>query len=430
MLLRRLRRFLSNSIKDHLAAQQEEKLFSEEPIKKAPKDCQTYEELNQRILELETDPEKLYKKKIDYTEEDKAEAYFWEAEKEFRKAAQDYFNPDSLKVDPFNSQMIEKTKNIVRAMQLNQAVDFSREKEKVSSEYSNYNKYKRNYAYFKAAENDSADLGDTNPEKLMKEYYNNVSSNGDYLGTRYQAITRLEKSDTYIAPHLYEDAMKEINENNSILEDDNQECNEHFGRLSPHAKEDIYQLYQEGWNVKDLSFKFGILPSRVKIIIWQRRYFYDEVMPRFDRTTWRLALEKEFLYASRFGFVDYGLDLPLMAELEKGIPSVELTSTTLDYNPPKETKEQVQKELQKVKVPDMYFVPKYEVGKGARKYVVKEMVVNKGHSGMDINYQFKRILEWSETSPQRLPKQVREKLDQGPRKASRGKLRRKKIINY
>jgi len=33
----------------------------------------------------------------------------------------------------------------------------------------------------------------------------------------------------------------------------------------------------------------------------------------------RLAIEKEAMYAARFPFVDYGADVALMAELEKGV---------------------------------------------------------------------------------------------------------------
>jgi len=33
----------------------------------------------------------------------------------------------------------------------------------------------------------------------------------------------------------------------------------------------------------------------------------------------RLALEREVLYATEFPFVDYGIDLSVMSEMEKGI---------------------------------------------------------------------------------------------------------------
>jgi len=40
------------------------------------------------------------------------------------------------------------------------------------------------------------------------------------------------------------------------------------GRLSPLAKEQIYRSYLKGMTVKDLSLRFGILPQRVKAIVF------------------------------------------------------------------------------------------------------------------------------------------------------------------
>lgn len=42
----------------------------------------------------------------------------------------------------------------------------------------------------------------------------------------------------------------------------------HEGRVSPWAKEQIYRDYILGATIRDLSLKFGILPERVKAIIW------------------------------------------------------------------------------------------------------------------------------------------------------------------
>lgn len=40
------------------------------------------------------------------------------------------------------------------------------------------------------------------------------------------------------------------------------------GRLSPQAKEEIYRSYLTGSKIKDLSLKYGILPQRVKAIVY------------------------------------------------------------------------------------------------------------------------------------------------------------------
>jgi uncharacterized protein YjcR len=40
------------------------------------------------------------------------------------------------------------------------------------------------------------------------------------------------------------------------------------GRISPVAKEELYRLYLKGTTIKDLSLKYGILPQRVKAVIF------------------------------------------------------------------------------------------------------------------------------------------------------------------
>lgn len=41
-----------------------------------------------------------------------------------------------------------------------------------------------------------------------------------------------------------------------------------FGRLSPIVKEKIYRAYHKGATIKDLSLKYGVMPQRVKAIIY------------------------------------------------------------------------------------------------------------------------------------------------------------------
>lgn len=47
------------------------------------------------------------------------------------------------------------------------------------------------------------------------------------------------------------------------------------GRLSPHAMDTIYECYLQGWTVRDISKRFGILPRRTKFCIWARAQLYD-----------------------------------------------------------------------------------------------------------------------------------------------------------
>jgi len=47
--------------------------------------------------------------------------------------------------------------------------------------------------------------------------------------------------------------------------------------------------------------------------------YWEEVYPRLGETHMRASLEMEAFYASKYPFVDYGADLKVMAELEKGV---------------------------------------------------------------------------------------------------------------
>jgi hypothetical protein len=85
-------------------------------------------------------------------------------------------------------------------------------------------------------------------------------------------------------------------------------------RLSPHATFKIYQLYTEGWSVRDLSKRFGILPSRVKFIVWSKAQLFMEVLPRLGFEHFRKCMNFEMQYGKEFGFMDYGIDLDEMSK--------------------------------------------------------------------------------------------------------------------
>ena len=87
-------------------------------------------------------------------------------------------------------------------------------------------------------------------------------------------------------------------------------------------------------SVKDLSLKYGILPQRVKAIIFQKHLYWEEIYPKLGETHLRMAIEREMTYAMSFPFVDYGLDLHLMAELEKGIRVDKIERSDVDVDPP------------------------------------------------------------------------------------------------
>lgn len=71
--------------------------------------------------------------------------------------------------------------------------------------------------------------------------------------------------------------------------------------------------------IRDMSLKYGLLPERIRAIVWQREHFWKEVYPKIGETGLRLGLELEFTYAYDFPFVDYGKDLSWMTERERGV---------------------------------------------------------------------------------------------------------------
>lgn len=100
--------------------------------------------------------------------------------------------------------------------------------------------------------------------------------------------------------------------------------------MSPFAKENVYREYLKGAKVKDLSLKYGIMPQRVKAIVWQKHMYWEEVYPKMGELHMRTALEQEAMYASEFPFVDYGCDLKTMADMEKGVRIEKLNERTPD----------------------------------------------------------------------------------------------------
>ena len=42
----------------------------------------------------------------------------------------------------------------------------------------------------------------------------------------------------------------------------------------------MYELYLQGWNIRDISRRFGVLPQRTKFHIWARARLFNEVLPK------------------------------------------------------------------------------------------------------------------------------------------------------
>ena len=113
------------------------------------------------------------------------------------------------------------------------------------------------------------------------------------------------------------------------------------GRMSPFVKETIYREYQRGMSVKDLSLKYGILQQRVKAMVFQKHMYWNEVYPKLGESHMRLGIEREAMYAQDFPFVEYGQDLNIMAEYEKGVKIEHLSRTDYDADPHRENEEKL-----------------------------------------------------------------------------------------
>ena len=59
----------------------------------------------------------------------------------------------------------------------------------------------------------------------------------------------------------------------------------------------------------------------------------------------RLAMEAEMMYASEFPFVDYGIDLEVMAEMEKGVRITRLSNVPTDTALTKKGPERIPSDL-------------------------------------------------------------------------------------
>lgn len=54
-----------------------------------------------------------------------------------------------------------------------------------------------------------------------------------------------------------------------VEEDDDDDIEtEHNLRLSFRAKFELFDLFNNGWTIRDLSLRYGILPDRVKAIVY------------------------------------------------------------------------------------------------------------------------------------------------------------------
>ena len=368
-------------------------------------------------------PTKEFKKKIDKTPEDLEAERLRKKDKEFEQMVRGYFANENAAFDPQNYSRVEKTKRLTRALRLNSVFDFSPKKspENLASDYNNYEKFKLNYSFFHTREDsDKWDTGLSMKKKVVTDYISGLTPDGTYReGLEYEA-QQAERENKQ--PKNLGSAAEQLLEEGSEFVDDDEElgADDISGRLSPHAKEEMYRLYESGWNVKDLAYRYGILPARVKAIVWCRRHFYEEVKPRVDPITWKLGVEREFLYASLYPFLDFGIDLSMMSILEQGVPNIRLTQSHIDVNPSPAILEKIKRKMETIKPLRRKAVVRCVVGKGPHAYKVKDLVTSYGNGRHTVSEMFKRVCMWGHSKPHWLPQDVEAKIGKGPRIASQG----------
>jgi len=192
------------------------------------------------------------------------------------------------------------------------------------------------------------------------------------------------------------------------------------GRVSPWCKEEIYRNYLEGWTVKDLSYKYGLLPERVKTIVFLRDLFWREFYPKIGESGLRRRIEQGYEYAKKFGYIDYGKDLEAMAEREQGIKLRKVNRGEIDCKPTKEVEEKVSEVLKKIRPKAIDYIPTKFIGKGPSGYLIKDMIVKRGRGSKKVSLMFRKYCYFKDKHPNLLPENVLNKKELGPRVATYG----------
>lgn len=150
--------------------------------------------------------------------------------------------------------------------------------------------------------------------------------------------------------------------------------------------------------IKDISLKYGILPQRAKAVVFQRHLYWNEVYPKLGETHQRMAMEREMMYATEFPFVDYGVDLEIMAAMERGIKVTKVQRSDLDANPPEAIKKKTEEALAKYRSRAHDKIPIGFTGKGGKGYILKDWVIHRGKGAPSVSKAFKEAVRLTGSS--------------------------------
>ena len=149
--------------------------------------------------------------------------------------------------------------------------------------------------------------------------------------------------------------------------------------LSPASIQKIYELYMQGWNVRDISKRFGILPNRTKFHIWTRARLFDEAIPKHGPEYHLSGIILDEKKAAQTGVADYGIDIPNMVAKKKYGDIKFWNNDYLDAKRNPEEYEEALKRLEKVKKFSRYEILEVrKYGTGTWQYSMQEWNIFRG----------------------------------------------------
>ena len=158
----------------------------------------------------------------------------------------------------------------------------------------------------------------------------------------------------------------------------------------------------------------------MKAVIWLKQTFYDEYLPRMSFDHMKIATDYQ-LFWRKARYVDYGLDLEVLAERERGVQVKRFSRTAEDLAPNADFNQKIESVLVTKKKKKWDQVVEDFVGEGSRGYLIKNWHVYRGHASERVNKKFKKCVHYGDKLHM-VPKRARDKLKKGlgPRIASLG----------
>lgn len=167
-------------------------------------------------------------------------------------------------------------------------------------------------------------------------------------------------------------------------------------KFSLDAKFDLFENYLKGESIRNLSLKYGILPLRVRCIIWKFQYFVEHILPNASLETIKMAIfiEKEII-EKEVPTVDYGLDLEFMANEQMGVELKTTNFRRIPCNPPPDPnyEQKHEQQLRKAKKPLQEFITEKFIGNTWNGYYLCDMKKYRGNGSERVTKKFRRILE-------------------------------------